>query len=215
MHEGLQDGNKCPTCGGYIPRRHEGKVYAGAFILDGKRVVIRSKPSDGYKDPIILDERTQWFDDGIYKLSPGQRYFRRWTKTLHREVWIRAFGKIPDKHHIHHKDRDPHNNNLWNIELLPIAEHFSLSKPNAKGFSAKAREAAGKWHRSKEGREWHSRHSIESRSWERWKREEIPCAFCGKPFKALIRSGPSPGIYCHANCKSAARRERMRADRML
>jgi hypothetical protein len=41
----------------------------------------------------------------------------------HRVLWEQAFGPIPAGHHIHHKDEDPRNNSLDNLECLPHAVH--------------------------------------------------------------------------------------------
>jgi hypothetical protein len=49
----------------------------------------------------------------------------------HRVLWERAFGPIPPGHHIHHKDEDPLNNALDNLECLPHGAHVAhhMTKP--------------------------------------------------------------------------------------
>ena len=38
-------------------------------------------------------------------------------------VWIDEVGEIPDGHHIHHKNHDPSDNILGNLECIPASEH--------------------------------------------------------------------------------------------
>ena len=50
---------------------------------------------------------------------------------LHRLVWMINFGGIKKGYHVHHKDGNPANNDISNLEMLSCAEHASISK-NAK-----------------------------------------------------------------------------------
>lgn len=56
---------------------------------------------------------------------------------VHRMVWEQANGEIPEGYVIHHKDGDPRNNKLENLELLSAydhqSEHYETRKAN--GFS--------------------------------------------------------------------------------
>lgn len=45
--------------------------------------------------------------------------------SLHRFVWQEAHGPIPDGYHIHHRDHDPGNNALENLELIEGRAHIS------------------------------------------------------------------------------------------
>lgn len=51
----------------------------------------------------------------------GYRIFRR--KGEHRIVWESIHGEIPAGFHIHHKDRNPGNNDIGNLEMLTYKEH--------------------------------------------------------------------------------------------
>lgn len=42
---------------------------------------------------------------------------------LHRYIWEQANGPIPEGHEIHHKDHDPMNNVLENLECLTAQDH--------------------------------------------------------------------------------------------
>lgn len=201
----------CPTCGGAVCRRSYGEMHAGSFVLDGERVEIRRIPIDGFKDPIVLDEITQYFNGGLYRLWPSERYFSKGGSRLHRDVWEHAFGPIPTGRHIHHKDSNPKNNAIWNLECIEPAEHWSKPKVGNKGVSAKARLAAAEWHKSPEGREWHRQHAKKAQSWTKWKREPRSCIMCGATFDALIRKSGASQKYCNELCKTAHYRERQKA----
>lgn len=219
--ESTDHAQKCPTCGASVRRRVYDEMYAGAFIFDGQRVEIRKRPADGFIDPVVLDPLTQYFDGGLYRLWPDQKYFARGGKLLHRAVWESAFGTIPHGCHIHHrKEGDTTENRLFNLECLPKREHLSQSnkklidKRNTEGtphFTDRARARAAEWHRSEAGRLWHSRHAKRSKSWKKWKREEKLCKFCGKPFQALVRANGYEQKYCTMVCKAADYRKRKAA----
>lgn len=207
------DETKCPTCGGGIHRRAFGEMHAGSFVLDGKRVEIRREPSAEYRDPIYLDEITQYFNGGLYRLWASEAYLSRGGKRLHRDAWKTAFGPIPDGCHIHHRDGNVFNNRLENLECVPASDHLSESwakrvMPEDGWFSATARHKAAEWHSSPEGRLWHKRHAERSASWTKWKREEKPCEQCGVLYMALVRKSGNSGKYCTPVCKAAAYRER-------
>lgn len=206
---------KCPTCGGGVQRRVYGEMYAGAFIQDGERVEIRQVPTEGFSDPIVLDPLTQYFDGGLYRLWPGESYYSRGGRKLHRAVWETAFGSIRAFCHIHHKDHNPAHNAVDNLECLPRSEHLSESWRTGKAhilpgahFTEHARQQAAAWHASEEGRLWHSRHASRSKSWTKWHREDRPCLFCGKAFSCLIRNNGHSQKYCTQTCKAAFHRRR-------
>lgn len=206
-------GEKCPTCGGAVHRRPYGEVYAGAFVLDGERVEIRRVPHEQYADPIVLDALTQYFDGGLYRLWPSDRYFSRGGKKLHRDVWTMAFGPIPPGCHIHHKDGVHAHHALDNLECLPAGEHLSLSwrehgAHRSVHFTAHARDRAAEWHRSDEGRLWHRRNAERSKGWTKWKREDRACEQCGITFNALVRKSGNTQRFCTTVCKVNSYRAR-------
>lgn len=209
---------KCPSCGGGVHRRVYGEMYAGSFISDGERVEVRRVPNEGFADPIYLDPLATYFDGGLYRRWPSDRYWSRSGKKLHRDVWEKAFGPIPDGCHIHHRDSNPDNNLLANLECIPASEHLSLSRnqreqPVEGWFTDEARNKAAAWHRSEEGRLWHRRHAKRAKSWTKWKREPRDCPQCGKEFQCLIRANGKSQKFCSDKCKSLSYRARRAAER--
>lgn len=203
----------CPTCGSGVQRRSFGEMHAGSFVLDGERVEIRREPEAEHCDPVYLDEITQYFDGGLYRLWPSEVYLSRGGKRLHRDVWTSAFGPIPLGCHIHHRDGNVLNNRIDNLECVPASEHLRESwakrvQPQDGWFSATAKTKAAEWHASPEGRLWHSRHAKRSKSWTKWQREPKDCPQCGVEFSALIRKSGNAQIYCSQACKVAAYRAR-------
>ena len=201
---------KCPTCNGYVQRRTYGEMHAGSFIQNGHRVEISRIPNEGYADPIFLDALTQYFDGGLYRIFPADKYLKRGGKYLHREAWRVAFGAIPDGCHIHHRDSDRKNNLLENLECLPAKIHLQETLKNnpKRSFNAEAREKAADWHRSDEGRLWHRRHAERAQNWTKWKREPKDCSQCKTSFDALVRKSGNTQVYCSSACKVKAYRER-------
>lgn len=47
-------------------------------------------------------------------------------KLLHRLIWEKNYGEIPDGYVIHHKDEDKTNNCVLNLQLMTKEEHRSL-----------------------------------------------------------------------------------------
>ena len=159
------------------------------------------------------DIESQEFNGKIYHRYKGERYFSRGTHRLHRVVWEFYNGEIPEGCHIHHKDENPANNAIENLELMQRTSHLSLhSQERIKDEGelkkmrenmAKACECAKAWHHSEEGRKWHSQHSKEQ--CEKRKPRKFLCDCCGKEFETKnIRI--SGNHFCSNNCKSKYRR---------
>ncbi len=211
VHTSEGHAERCPTCGGGVRRRLFGEMHAGSFLQDGLRVDIRRVPSADYADPICLDPLTQYFDGGLYRLYPAsEKYFSRGGKTLHRAVWLAAFGPIPAGCHIHHRDSNPLNNCLANLECLPASIHLreTLARQPKRQFNDLARSSAAAWHKSDTGRLWHRRHAERIKSWTKWVREQRECPECKSQFDALIRKSGHTQKYCSNACKIKAYRSR-------
>lgn len=127
---------------------------------------------------------------------------------LHRRIWVDNFGEIPEGSQIHHKDEDPGNNDISNLECLTPRQHRAKHKmwggrrdenlKHMKVMNARASE----WHKSEEGRAWHSTHGVKV-----WKQREPilkQCENCGVWFDDITRRAARK--CCSAKCKAALRR---------
>ena len=128
-------------------------------------------------------------------------------ERLHVFVWRTHNGEIPDGFHVHHVDEDKGNNEIENLECIPRESHLSLhSKEYVDAHPIEARQRmdqarikASEWHRSEEGRRWHSKHALEQNRVER----EFVCECCGRRFMAY----PFGSVkFCSNACKAEARR---------
>src|SRR3990167_2746282 len=85
--------------------------------------------------------------------------------ALHRQIWEDDHGKIPNGLFIHHKDSNPLNNDIGNLECVAPGEHTKHHTNNAQfkkqariNLSKYAQPKAREWHKSKSGRDWHKLH---------------------------------------------------------
>lgn len=125
--------------------------------------------------------------------------------ALHREIWKDAHGPIPDGHVIHHIDHDPLNNDVANLACMAHGDHTRHHRTDEDAERDRAhldrhRDRAAEWHRSPEGRDWHSRNARASA--ER-RRVERHCEVCGKAYQT---SHPERSKYCSVACQQRDRR---------
>jgi hypothetical protein len=194
-------------------------MYAGSFVLDGKRVEIRREPAEGFIDPIVLDPTSQYFNGSIFKQYPqSTRYFAGGPRNekLHRAVWARAFGPIPAGCHIHHRDHVPENNLLSNLECMPRHDHLSETwkrthAAKTEHFTAYAKERLLEWHRSDAAKIMRLRTAERQTAWLKHRRSERTCVECGVLFVGLDRAGPLRQIYCGGKCRVRAYQKRKAA----
>jgi hypothetical protein len=130
-----------------------------------------------------------------------QGYLEGRLTSLHRAKWEKANGAIPNGHDVHHKDGNPLNNRLSNLQLLTVAEHRRLegergshSTPKAIVHLASIRSKAAEWHRSPAGREWHREHAEHSLRTIPYR--DCVCRSCGEPFRARNPRA----AYCSSKC---------------
>ncbi len=135
-------------------------------------------------------------------------YFQRKGKRLHRAVWEHHNGPVPEGYHVHHKDENRANNEIWNLECMPGGEHESLHtstderKEYGKMHIERIRPLAAAWHGSEVGRTWHAQHGKET--WENREATERVCEHCGKGY--MSRDMRKTG-FCSNSCKTAARKK--------
>lgn len=164
---------------------------------------------------------TQEFGGKIFRRYPNaarsadRSYFRRsitgGTVLLHREVWRHHHGDIPKGWHIHHKDGNPANNDISNLEAVPVREHLGGHGPHAWSDERKARQAehlerirhlTKAWRSSEQGREVHRR--IGGLAYKAHIPQPKNCQHCGSVF--LTRKQGHRDKFCSNACKSAYRR---------
>lgn len=127
---------------------------------------------------------------------------------LHRYMWQKYYGEIPKGFEIHHKDENKDNNEIENLELLTKDKHLAWHGENAPdGLKAKwidnlneARSAAAKWHKSKEGKEWHS--EMQKQAWKKREPIKYKCKNCGKEFESLKNHNAK---FCSPSCRNTFR----------
>lgn len=157
------------------------------------------------------------------KQSSHRRYFSCAGSFLHRDVWRHYNGEIPDGHHIHHKDGDPFNNEITNLECISSKDHFSLhseersergKNPRQLDHLRTIRSKAVEWHKSEEGRAWHRQNAVKSlekaRKAVRFSRKQDivkKCDVCSKVFVTRnVRK-----ILCSPACQSKKSKTKKRA----
>ena len=169
-------------------------------------------------------DKTTFFNGCEYCLVSRGRYYikktsknsdRRSAKSLHVDVWEYHNKKqVPKGFVIHHKDFNPFNNDISNLELMENSEHRKLhcdkmsedKKKRQRDHLSSIRDKASDWHKSDEGREWHSINA--KRSWELIEQTEKECDFCGKTFKTKGKSCK----FCSSNCWHKDSRRKKRGD---
>src|SRR5205085_2608235 len=125
-------------------------------------------------------------------------------ESLHREIWKKHRGEIPTGMHVHHRDGDPLNNAPDNLECVTPKEHAALHaaefRDERRARMNHARPFASAWHRSDEGRRWHSTHA--RAGWTAQKRGKIVCSWCGSEAERFFATkGPR---FCSRKCSRAA-----------
>jgi hypothetical protein len=66
---------------------------------------------------------------------PGGSRANAQKTALHRDVYSATYGNIPHGWHVHHKDEDPHNNELDNLQAMAPLDHARLHKGQVKELS--------------------------------------------------------------------------------
>src|SRR3990167_2849603 len=133
--------------------------------------------------------------------------WKKAPKALHRQIWEDNYGAISKGHFIHHKDKNPLNNSIENLECVPAGEHSKLhcSTKEHKELARKnlvkyAQPKAIVWHKSEAGREWHKLHARDG--WDKDKREKrqfkTNCAVCNKEIIGFFKRKK----FCSTNCNA-------------
>jgi endogenous inhibitor of DNA gyrase (YacG/DUF329 family) len=164
-------------------------------------------------------QETITFNGSEYRLMGARKYYlsqakitseRKGAKGLHVAIWEFHNGKsVPEGFCIHHKNGNTFNNDIGNLECIPIKKHLSdhahknmqnpeYVKKNRNSLDV-AREKASEWHRSEEGRKWHSENSKNCIR----KEKKLICQSCGKEFESVF----SDTRFCSNKCGERYRRK--------
>ena len=154
------------------------------------------------------------FNGITYRLMGGKRHYylsqsttnegRKHPKGLHVAIWEFYHQQtVPPNCEIHHSDGNPFNNDISNLDCLPLPDHAKTKrlKDPAKQSQhlEQIRPLAFLWHKSEEGLEWHKQHGKES--WESRTPHCVVCVECGESFE----SWKSTSKYCSENCAAKYR----------
>lgn len=164
-------------------------------------------------------QTVRWIEfDGI-KFYPDKKGYwlgnRKGTKKpvrLHTYVWEYHNGPVPHGYHVHHKDHNPDNNEIENLELIEKAAHLSYhgnlqdKEWARRNLAENARPAASEWHRSTEGRAWHSENAKACAPKIFSEKVVKICQCCGKEYETpRVKSQASR--FCSESCKAQWRRD--------
>lgn len=144
----------------------------------------------------------QWAHRMYYIAHGGM--VKKGIRYLHQEVWKQEHGAIPSGHEIHHKDDNPLNNTLENLECITVEEHIKHHKSKRAGKCTEENRAqlasvshlAAEWHRSDTGRAWHREHI--KKSWKNRQTTEVSCQVCGETYQTPF---PTRSKYCSTKCR--------------
>lgn len=137
--------------------------------------------------------KTIEYKGALYTKSKNKgKYWRKTSgdrETLHRETWKQERGPIPDGYDVHHKDENPDNNYIENLECLSKSDHTRLYSPFNNQFIKGKKE----------------RTLIELRKCPECDEEILP-----------IRSQKSPSAYkniktCSVECRTKYKSKQMKA----
>lgn len=129
---------------------------------------------------------------------------------LHRYVWQKHYGAIPKGFEVHHKDENKDNNEIDNLELLTKDKHLAWHSENVPdvllvkwkdNLEKTARPKAIEWHKSEEGRRWHSEQAKTNAQKAGF--VTSVCKHCGKKFKE--KEFGRKRKFCSPTCQSAFR----------
>lgn len=74
----------------------------------------------------IIDEKHQRFNGRTYSKRKDGHYSISSARSIHRDIWIYYHGDIPNdgvKYDVHHRNLNPADNDVSNLQLLTDAEH--------------------------------------------------------------------------------------------
>lgn len=162
---------------------------------------------------IIVSDTKQFFNGKNYWKDQKSGYYRNASAkphSLHRQVWMYHYGEIDRDLVVDHIDRDKGNNQIENLRLVTKSENNKNVDEEEKqrriNWMDEIRPLTKEWHKSNEGKKWHSQHGVEA--YKKRKPIEKICAHCGK--KYLTTQYDNKARFCCLNCKMRARTRRLK-----
>jgi hypothetical protein len=70
-------------------------------------------------------QNTILFKGHVYR-SDKNGYYKGYRGSLHRAIWMAWHGPVPYDCLIHHHDGNPSNNDITNLECVPIRDHIKI-----------------------------------------------------------------------------------------
>lgn len=166
--------------------------------------VVRFIEYDGKR--FYEDKKGYWLGQRIDEDGKPRRV------RLHTYVWEKHYGPVPDGYDVHHIDRDPSNNEISNLIIMPESEHHAMHMADRNEdelcyiLENYARPKAVLWHKSEEGRAWHKEQYKSTIGSKAGEVETLSCQYCGKEFQTPKLTAYKTK-FCSNNCKSAYRRK--------
>lgn len=154
------------------------------------------------------------------KSRTGRVYFtsgaRDGERLLHRYIYAKHYGPIPAGKHIHHKDGNPLNNDISNLECLSASAHnkehatdesrLALLEANKPRLAAMAR-AHHEWRKTTpEGQEFNRQTLAAAYAARDAKRgiHKITCELCKKEAEVEGTSAGTAPRFCSEYCRQLA-----------
>lgn len=167
-----------------------------------------------------MHEKYQYYNGIKFCRDEKTGYYLNSTLRIrmHRYVWLCEKGEIPKGYDVHHKDHDRGNNDISNLELLTKSKHRKthfeeMSEQEQQlvrdNMRKKAIPAAIEWHKSQEGRKWHS--EMVKKAWKDGslgKKDTFTCEMCGKKFEQIYKPG-------HKFCSGACQQKYLRKNQPI
>lgn len=137
---------------------------------------------------------------------------------LHRKKFKEEKDDIPKGAVIHHKDGDPLNNDIDNLEAVSKSKHQEIhmnqedvKEKLSKILKEKAQPKAKEWHSSEEGKKWHKQQYEETKEALYKKRYEHVCEQCGEEYRSNKKNKTK---YCSDSCQNKAYYEKNQEKRV-
>ena len=150
-------------------------------------------------------EKFQYFNGVKFTRDDRTGYYLNSTirKRMHQYVWEFFYGEIPEGYCVHHIDHDKSNNEIDNLVLMKIKDHSrfhgnerakSCYEDMCKNLIENAVPKSKQWHKSEDGKKWHSDHAKET--CKNLNPIKYICTFCGKEYESKNRYGKNQNTFC-------------------